>query len=252
MNRAAAWSVRGVGRETRDIAEEAARRAGMSLGDWLDEVVAEQAADQGVSVDDLDEDDKLDAIGDRLSRLSRHPAAVRRDAGEERRAPRPERKRSGEEARRTHDLLETAEDERDDDKLDAIADRLSRLSSRERAMAANRPGAGNDGTGPAPRTETFGGGSSTRAGALGSRGREIRNPRGQERRAHGEGLRIGRELDRAKSGGSRPGARDAAVRRPEVDRHRTALRSRGRTAAGRSVSSGLARPTMPRPTSTSG
>ena len=45
MNKAAAWSVRGVGRETREIAEEAARRAGMSLGDWLDEVVAEQAAD---------------------------------------------------------------------------------------------------------------------------------------------------------------------------------------------------------------
>src|SRR5271155_4847329 len=100
MNRAAAWSVRGVGRETRDIAEEAARRAGMSLGDWLDEVVAEQAADQGISVDDLDEDDKLDAIGDRLSRLSRHSAAVPRDASEERRAPRPEPKRSGEEARR--------------------------------------------------------------------------------------------------------------------------------------------------------
>src|ERR1700678_3364180 len=82
MNRAAAWSVRGVGRETRDAAEEAARRAGMSLGEWLDEVVAEQAADQGISVDDLDEDDRLDAIGDRLSRLSRHAAAVRRAARE--------------------------------------------------------------------------------------------------------------------------------------------------------------------------
>src|SRR5271156_6910877 len=100
MNRAAAWSVRGVGRETRDIAEEAARRAGMSLGDWLDEVVAEQAADQGISVDDLNEDDKLDAIGDRLSRLSRHPAAVRRDAGEERRGARPPAHPAGGEGRR--------------------------------------------------------------------------------------------------------------------------------------------------------
>ena len=154
MNRAAAWSVRGVGRETRDIAEEAARRAGMSLGDWLDEVVAEQAADQGVSVNDLDEDDKLDAIGDRLSRLSRHPAAVRREAGEQGRAPRPERKRSGEEVRRTQDLLETAEDQRDDAKLDAIADRLSRLSSRERAMAANRPDAGNDAPDPRPEPKS--------------------------------------------------------------------------------------------------
>ena len=38
MDSAAAWKVRGVGRETRVFAEEAARRAGLSLGDWLDEV----------------------------------------------------------------------------------------------------------------------------------------------------------------------------------------------------------------------
>src|SRR5580692_7240994 len=71
MNRAAAWSVRGVGRETRDAAEEAARRAGMSLGEWLDEVIADQAADQGVDPEDFDEDERLDAISDRLSGLSR-------------------------------------------------------------------------------------------------------------------------------------------------------------------------------------
>src|SRR5450631_2954562 len=72
MNRAAAWSVQGVGRETRDTAEEAARRAGMSLGEWLDEVVADQAAEQGVDPADLDGEEKLDAIGARLDRLSRH------------------------------------------------------------------------------------------------------------------------------------------------------------------------------------
>jgi localization factor PodJL len=72
MNRAAAWSVQGVGRETRDTAEVAARRAGMSLGEWLDEVVADQAAEQGVEPGDLDRDEKLDAIGARLDRLSRH------------------------------------------------------------------------------------------------------------------------------------------------------------------------------------
>src|SRR5271156_1269191 len=90
MNRAAAWSVTGVGRETREIAEEAARRAGMSLGDWLDEVVAEQAAEQGVSADDWDEDEKLEAIGDRLSELSRRDGrgkrAIRRDASEDARS----------------------------------------------------------------------------------------------------------------------------------------------------------------------
>jgi localization factor PodJL len=67
MNRAAAWSVRGVGRETRDAAEEAARRAGMSLGEWLDEVIADQAADQGVDPDDFDENQRLEAISERLA-----------------------------------------------------------------------------------------------------------------------------------------------------------------------------------------
>ncbi|MGA2041879.1 MAG: hypothetical protein ABSG83_00750 [Roseiarcus sp.] len=71
MNRAAAWSVRGVGRDTRDAAQQAARRAGMSLGEWLDEVIADQAAEQGVNPEDFDEDERLDAIGDRLSGLSR-------------------------------------------------------------------------------------------------------------------------------------------------------------------------------------
>jgi len=71
MNRAAAWSVRGVGRETREVAEEAARRAGMNLGEWLDEVVAEQAAEQGVDPEDFNPDERLDAIGDRLSDLAR-------------------------------------------------------------------------------------------------------------------------------------------------------------------------------------
>ncbi|WP_158815306.1 SEL1-like repeat protein [Methylocapsa sp. S129] len=88
MNRAAAWSVRGVGRETRDAAQEAARRAGMSLGEWLDEVIADQAADQGVDPGDFDEDEKLDAIGDRLSGLSSRDEAragrLRRDGADER------------------------------------------------------------------------------------------------------------------------------------------------------------------------
>ena len=71
MSSATAWNVRGVGRETRAFAEEAARRAGMSLGDWLDEVVADKAAEQGVEPDDLNRDDRLDAIGERIARLAR-------------------------------------------------------------------------------------------------------------------------------------------------------------------------------------
>jgi localization factor PodJL len=173
MNRAAAWSVRGVGRETREIAEEAARRAGMSLGDWLDEVVAEQAAEQGVSAEDWDEDGKLDAIGERLSRLSRQERSrqPRRDADEEARGSRRERKFAAERPRR---LLETEddsvedargsrrerkpaaeqprlahgrpedEDDSDDDELEAIGERLSRLSARGPAKRANRPAVGEE------------------------------------------------------------------------------------------------------------
>ena len=44
MRKAAAWNVMGVERSTQAAAEEAARKAGMSLAEWLDEVVAEQAA----------------------------------------------------------------------------------------------------------------------------------------------------------------------------------------------------------------
>src|ERR1700675_4759291 len=82
MNRAAAWSVRGVGRDTREDAPEAARRAGMSLGEWLDEVIADQAADQGVDPEDFDEEEKLDAISERLSGFSRQrePRAPRASA----------------------------------------------------------------------------------------------------------------------------------------------------------------------------
>ena len=39
-----AWTIAGVERRTRDAAEEAARRAGMRLDDWLDEAIADQAA----------------------------------------------------------------------------------------------------------------------------------------------------------------------------------------------------------------
>jgi localization factor PodJL len=112
MNGAAAWNVRGLARETRDFAEEAARRAGMSLGDWLDEAVADKAAEQGVRPDDLEPDDRLDAIGERISRLSRRDG--RSDEDWRPRARREPRRRrddpisSQDEARRSDELLEAA------------------------------------------------------------------------------------------------------------------------------------------------
>jgi localization factor PodJL len=109
-----------VDRETRDAAQEAARRAGMSLGEWLDQVIADHAAEQGVEVSDFDGDARLDAVADRLSELSR-PDSARADARRSRaRAPRddfddeaPLRRpralaESRESAQRAEELLEAA------------------------------------------------------------------------------------------------------------------------------------------------
>ena len=84
----------------------------MSLGDWLDEAVADKAAEQGVRPDDLETDDRLDAIGERISRLSRRDDR----SGEDRRPSargEPRRRRddpvaSQDEARRSDELLEAA------------------------------------------------------------------------------------------------------------------------------------------------
>ena len=72
MNKAMAWNIAGVGRRTRDAAEEAARRAGMRLDDWLDAAIAEQAAEQGAPLEKSQaQDDWLDAVAGRLERISR-------------------------------------------------------------------------------------------------------------------------------------------------------------------------------------
>ena len=105
MSSAAVWNVRGVGRETRAFAEEAARRAGMGLGDWLDQAVADKAAEQGVDRVDLGGGDALDSIAERLSRL-----AGRDDKASEAARPggRDDAEANRDEGRRVENLLEAA------------------------------------------------------------------------------------------------------------------------------------------------
>ena len=73
MNRAMAWNIAGVDRRTRDAAVEAARRAGMRLDDWLDEVITDYAGlDQHARPEhNRAEDDRLDAAAGRLERIAR-------------------------------------------------------------------------------------------------------------------------------------------------------------------------------------
>jgi localization factor PodJL len=80
------WSVKGIRPEARETAKQAARRAGMPLSEWLNSVIINSAAEQGVDDDDeLFADNtgeelgtvnaKLDALSQRLERLSRGPEA---------------------------------------------------------------------------------------------------------------------------------------------------------------------------------
>lgn len=85
MNKAVAWSIKGVDFDAREAAREAADRAGMSLGEWLNEVISERAAELGESPDDFDDEDRLTAVARRLSRMrgGRQEGAGREGAGQE-------------------------------------------------------------------------------------------------------------------------------------------------------------------------
>ncbi len=68
MNTEVPWSINGVDAEARAAATEAARRAGMALGDWLNSVIAEQAAENGLPPDDIGDDDRVAAVRSKLDR----------------------------------------------------------------------------------------------------------------------------------------------------------------------------------------
>ncbi len=87
MNKAVPWNINGVGFDAREAAREAAHRQGKSLGEWLHGVIADHAADIGVSAHEIDGQDRVAAITSRLERLGarsapfdRRPAA-RAEAG---------------------------------------------------------------------------------------------------------------------------------------------------------------------------
>eukprot|EP01038_Epipyxis_sp_PR26KG_P002024 gene2024-2870_t len=60
------WSVKGVDPRTRDAAKAAARRAGMTLGEWLDHKLREETPSEPSPPEQLD----IAALSERLARLS--------------------------------------------------------------------------------------------------------------------------------------------------------------------------------------
>lgn len=86
------WSVKGVDPRTRDAAKAAARRAGMTLGEWLDSKIREEAGEPHAAANDADDQD-IAALSERLARLSQgtmqtaaapQPAAAKPDFARER------------------------------------------------------------------------------------------------------------------------------------------------------------------------
>jgi localization factor PodJL len=90
------WSVKGIRPEARETAREAARRSGMSLGEWLNTVILEQAAEAGVRTPDEDDEDyagelasvheRLDDLTHRIAQFSKAPERQSRRRGRDERA----------------------------------------------------------------------------------------------------------------------------------------------------------------------
>jgi localization factor PodJL len=74
------WSVKGLKPEARETAREAARRSGMSLGEWLNSVILHQAAENGVQPSSYDDDEsnELASVHHRLDELTRRIDQVMR------------------------------------------------------------------------------------------------------------------------------------------------------------------------------
>ncbi len=75
MNTTVPWNIRDVSDDTREAAQEAARRSGQSLGDWLDGVIAEQAAKQ--KNPRSDHRAEMEAIAAQLARFATEPTSDR-------------------------------------------------------------------------------------------------------------------------------------------------------------------------------
>ena len=78
MNTSVPWSIKDLSSEAREAAADAARRAGVPLGDWLDTVIAERAANIGAVEPNTDDRERLGAVATEMSRLAARATPDRR------------------------------------------------------------------------------------------------------------------------------------------------------------------------------
>jgi localization factor PodJL len=84
MKSGISWSVRGIDDDTREAALEAARQSGLSLGEWLNQTIADRAAEQGVAPETREFDetpkesgaDEAAAVADAVAKLTRRIRAM--------------------------------------------------------------------------------------------------------------------------------------------------------------------------------
>ena len=124
MTKAAPWSIKGVDFDVREAAKEAARRDGVSLGEWMNRAIADRAAEIGANVQEFDADERLEAVAAQLARLSQGS-----------RADETPRRRRGEAGRRAE-----ARPIEDDEKNWIEGARTSERASRRSAAPERRPG----------------------------------------------------------------------------------------------------------------
>jgi localization factor PodJL len=69
MKKAGPWNIDGIKPDIRETAREAARRQGLSLGAWLNNVIIEQALELGIDAREMDSNARLEAVAARLHQL---------------------------------------------------------------------------------------------------------------------------------------------------------------------------------------
>lgn len=116
MNKAVPWSIKGVDFNAREAAKEAARRSGMSLGEWLNSVISDQADELGIDPEDIDETQRVEAVSRRLEGMA--------PRDHYRGAPRVER-------------VQASPDE-DQEELEERSQRVARRSERRAAVRMRR------------------------------------------------------------------------------------------------------------------
>ena len=144
------WSVEGVRPEAREQAREAARRSGVSLGEWLNAVIIQQAEEEGVRPPSHieEDDDEIACVHQRLDDLSRRLEKLGR-TGPEPYAP----KKSGNEPDQLADLIQRLDKRLN--QFSNVARAVAEIAARKCILNGNAPAAATAAAAPEPMSPQY-------------------------------------------------------------------------------------------------